>query len=143
MQCKVENENSSDANTSITTSTNTTTGTGMDVAVSAFRPIEFEIDTTSIPIQQCLLALFMDNCDDSYGVSGGGGSSGRRVVKIVDMMAVGQTGRMVNGATMNKVQACFRTYFILPDECPTSGDITTAGFGVVIRPPTQQQQQQK
>ncbi|KAF9133232.1 hypothetical protein BGW39_010249 [Mortierella sp. 14UC] len=119
IQCKVEIGDSSDAGA----------GTEMNKkdAASLFRPIEFEIDTTSIPIAQCLPALlFLEGCDHD-------GSS--RAVKVVDMAAAGGGRKQGMGLGMSvgievrmKAQASFRTCFVLPEECLTSSGLP------VIRP---------
>ncbi|KAF9149058.1 hypothetical protein BG015_009159 [Linnemannia schmuckeri] len=115
MQCKVEKGNTSGTGT-------TGTGTGMIEASSVFRPIEFEIDTASIPIPQCLPALLLplDSCHD-----------GRKAVKIVDMLIAGGKSLGLGGG-----QACFRTCFIVPEECLSSSG--RSDLFQVIRTPTQQ-----
>ncbi|KAG0375230.1 hypothetical protein BGX24_009389 [Mortierella sp. AD032] len=115
-QCKgVRKGNSSDTNTG----TSMTIGTGGMDAASLFRPIEFEIDTTSIPIPQCLSALlFLESDNNSH----------YKAVKVIDMLVTG--GRQGIGMGMEAmVQACFRTCFILPDECLSSHGSTS-----LIRP---------
>lgn len=133
MQCRVEKGNTSGTGTVTSIAT---TG-GQASAASAFRPIEFEIDTTSIPIQQCLPALlFAENSD-----------GGRRGLKVMDMSIAGGGsggsgggGKSVSGIGRGG-QACFRTCFVVPDECLSSSG--RSDYTVVIRPTTQQQQQQQ
>lgn len=125
IQCKVEKGNTSCTGTVL----------GAMEAASAFRPIEFEIDTTSIPIPQCLPALLFDPCDsDHYG------HGGRRAVKIVDMMSI--AGKKQQQQQLGMADACFRTCFVIPDECLTSSFTGRSDLLPLIRPNAQQQQQQ-
>ncbi|KAG0298184.1 hypothetical protein BGZ96_001729 [Linnemannia gamsii] len=122
MQCKFEKGNTSGTDTSV----------GAMEAASAFRPIEFEIDTTSITIPQCLPALLFDPCDsDRYG------HGSRRPVKIVDMMSIAGKKQQQLGMT----EACFRTCFVVPDECLSSSFAVRSDLLPLIRSNAQQQQQ--
>ncbi|KAF9922604.1 hypothetical protein FBU30_007273 [Linnemannia zychae] len=102
---------------------------------SAFQPIEFEIDTASIPPSQCLSALFFQEDNEI---------SCRKSIKVIDMTALRRTTISTTTAiaTVTTTQACFRTCFILPGECLSSFRRASAVchyFG----PTTQQQRQQQ
>ncbi|KAH7056796.1 hypothetical protein BKA57DRAFT_451469 [Linnemannia elongata] len=120
MQCKVEKGNTSGTDTVIAT-------TGLATAASAFRPIEFEIDTTFIPIRQCLSALlFAEDCNARDG--------GRRGLKVMDMSIAGDGGGSSSSGN-GRGQACFRTCFVVPGECLSSSG--RSDYPAVIRPTTQ------
>ncbi|KAG0206202.1 hypothetical protein BGX33_007514 [Mortierella sp. NVP41] len=87
MQCKVEKGNTS---------------------VNALLPIEFEIDTVLINLQQCLPALLGD---------------GRMVAVASASVVAGLTAMVAawgGGGGGGLAQSCFRACFTLPDECLTS-----------------------
>ena len=127
MQCKVEKGNTSGACTVTAAAT-----TGLTGAASAFRPIEFEIDTTSIPIRQCLPALLFA---ENYNARDGG----RRELKVVDMSIAGGGGGKSMSGMGRGGQACFRTCFVVPDECLSS--FGRSDYAAVIRPTTHQRMQ--
>ncbi|KAF9084780.1 hypothetical protein BGX23_010245 [Mortierella sp. AD031] len=88
MQCKVEKGNTS---------------------VNALLPIEFEIDTVLIGLQQCLPALLGD---------------GRMVAVASASVVAGSTAMVAawggGGGGGGLAQSCFRACFTLPDECLAS-----------------------
>ncbi|KAG0310998.1 hypothetical protein BGZ97_012168 [Linnemannia gamsii] len=123
MQCKVEKGSTS----------GTDAGAGAIEAASAFRPIEFEIDTTFITIPQCLPALIYDPCDsDNYG------HGSHRAFKIVDMMSI--AGKKQQQERLGMPEASFRACFVVPDEC-LSSFAGRSNLVPLIRPNAQQQQQ--